>query len=114
MIALEEQNLVGMRVSDKGQALFFDAKTGQALKRIDLPVPAGTQVTSIGADQPGSPLVVLGLSNGQALVFHHAYKITYPDNKRRLPPASTTLRRAAIRARRAGPCVGARERQCQR
>lgn len=82
MIALEEQNLVGMRVSDKGQALFFDAKTGQALKRIDLPVPAGTQVTSIGADQPGSPLVVLGLSNGQALVFHHAYKITYPDNQK--------------------------------
>jgi phosphate transport system permease protein len=26
--------------------------------------------------------VVLGLSNGQALVFHHTYKITYPDNKK--------------------------------
>ncbi|WP_263226070.1 ABC transporter permease subunit [Pseudomonas alabamensis] len=82
MIALEEQNLVGMRVSDKGQVLFFDTKTGEALKRVDLPLPAGTQVTSIGADQPGSPLVVLGLSNGQALVFNHSYKITYPDNKK--------------------------------
>ncbi|PYB80220.1 phosphate ABC transporter permease [Pseudomonas sp. LB-090624] len=82
MIALEEQNLVGMRVSDKGQALFFDTKTGNELKRVDLPVPTGTQVTSISADQPGSPLVVLGLSNGQALVFHHTYKITYPDNKK--------------------------------
>src|ERR1044072_6881887 len=28
MIALEEQNLVGIRVSDTGQALFFDTKTG--------------------------------------------------------------------------------------
>jgi phosphate transport system permease protein len=71
-----------MRVSDKGQVLFFDTKTGEALKRVDLPLPAGTQVTSIGADQPGSPLVVLGLSNGQALVFNHSYKITYPDNKK--------------------------------
>ncbi|MFQ6575231.1 phosphate ABC transporter permease [Pseudomonas sp. UM16] len=87
MIALEEQNLVGMRVSDKGQALFFDTKTGAELKRVDLPVPAGAQVTSIGTDQPGNPLVVLGLSNGQALAFSHSYKITYPDNKKTITPA---------------------------
>ncbi|MDG9886111.1 ABC transporter permease subunit [Pseudomonas sp. GD04058] len=87
MIALEEQNLVGMRVSDKGQVLFFDTKSGAELKRVDLPLPAGVQVTSIGADQPGSPLVVLGLSNGQVLVFHHTYKITYPDNKKTITPA---------------------------
>ncbi|PSS57381.1 ABC transporter permease subunit [Pseudomonas sp. BBP2017] len=87
MIALEEQNLVGMRVSDKGQALFFDTKSGAELKRVDLPVPAGTQVTSIGTDQPGNPLVVLGLSNGQALAFSHSYKITYPDNKKTISPA---------------------------
>lgn len=86
MIALEEQNLVGMRISDKGQVLFFDTKTGAELKRVDLPIPTGTQVTSIGADQPGSPLISLGLSNGQALVFHHAYKITYPDNKKTITP----------------------------
>jgi phosphate transport system permease protein len=82
LIALEEQNLVGVRVSDKGQALFFDTKTAAELKRVDLPLPPGTQVSSIGTDQPGSPLVVLGLSNGQALVFNHTYKITYPDNKK--------------------------------
>ncbi|MBM3110075.1 ABC transporter permease subunit [Pseudomonas sp. P66] len=87
MIALEEQNLVGMRVSDKGQALFFDTKTGAELKRVELPLPAGTQVTSIGSDQPGNPLVVLGLSNGQALAFSHSYKITYPDNKKTITPA---------------------------
>ncbi|MHC6228094.1 ABC transporter permease subunit [Pseudomonas sp. X10] len=87
MIALEEQNLLGMRVSDKGQALFFDTKNGDEVKRLDLPLPAGTQVTSIGGDQPGSPLVVLGLSNGQALVFSHSYKITYPDNNKTITPA---------------------------
>nr|WP_314494284.1 ABC transporter permease subunit [uncultured Pseudomonas sp.] len=86
MIALEEQNLVGMRVSDKGQVLFFDTKRGAELKRVELPIPAGVQVTSIGSDQPGSPLVVLGLSNGQALLFHHSYKITYPDGKKAIAP----------------------------
>ncbi len=37
MISLEEQNQVAMRVSDKGQALFFDIDTGAELKRVDLP-----------------------------------------------------------------------------
>ncbi|MFI7855870.1 phosphate ABC transporter permease [Pseudomonas promysalinigenes] len=87
MIALEEQNLVGMRVSDKGQVIFFDTKGGNELSSVDLPLPSGTQVTSISADQPGSPLVVLGLSNGQALVFHHGYKVTYPNNKKTISPA---------------------------
>lgn len=87
MIALEEQNLVGMRVSDKGQVLFFDTKTGAALERVDLHIPAGVQVSSIGTDQPGSPMVMLGLSNGQALVFTHTYKITYPGNKKTITPA---------------------------
>ncbi|MGX1124345.1 ABC transporter permease subunit [Pseudomonas sp. HLS-6 TE3448] len=87
MISLEEQNLVGMRVSDKGRVLFFDTKTGDELQHLDLPLPADTQVTSIGVDQPGNPLVVLGLSNGQALAFSHSYKITYPDNKKTISPA---------------------------
>ncbi|MQT71367.1 phosphate ABC transporter permease, partial [Pseudomonas sp. FSL R10-0071] len=44
-------------------------------------------VTSLGEDQPGSPVVVLGLSNGQALVFRHTYKVSYPDGKKTITPA---------------------------
>ena len=87
MLSVEEQNQVGMRVSDKGLVLFFSAKTGDELSRVNLPLPAGTQVTSIGEDQPGNPVVVLGLSNGQALVFRHSYRVTYPDNKKTITPA---------------------------
>ena len=87
MISVEEQNQVGMRVSDKGMVLFFNAKTGDELSRVNLPLPAGTQVTSIGEDQPGNPVVVLGLSNGQALVFRHSYRVSYPDNKKTITPA---------------------------
>ncbi|MDD2052985.1 ABC transporter permease subunit [Pseudomonas putida] len=87
MISLEEQNQVGMRVSDKGEALFFNIKDGQELSRVSLPIPAGASVSSIGKDQPGSPLVILGLSNGQALVFRHTYKVSYPDGKKTISPA---------------------------
>ena len=87
MIALEEQNQVAMRVSDKGQALFFDLDSGAELRRVDLPIPAGTRVTSISKDQPGNPLVIVGLSNGQALVFRHTYKVSYPDGKKTISPA---------------------------
>ena len=44
-------------------------------------------VASIGKDQPGAPLIALGLSNGQVLIFKHAYQTTYPDNKKTITPS---------------------------
>lgn len=86
LLTIEEQNQVGMRVSDKGEAVFFSTKDGAELKRSQLPLPAGVSVASIGQDQPGSPLVALGLSNGKVLLFKHSYVVTYPDNKRVITP----------------------------
>jgi phosphate transport system permease protein len=87
LYGLEEQNQAGIRVSDKGQALFFNAQTGAELSRVNLPIPAGVSVTSISKDQPGAPLVVAGLSNGQVVVFRHTYKVTYPDGNKTITPA---------------------------
>ena len=87
MLSVEEQNQVGMRVSDKGLVLFFNVKNGDELSRVNLPLPADTHVTSIGEDQPGNPVVALGLSNGQALVFRHTYRVSYPDGKKTITPA---------------------------
>jgi len=87
LIALEEQNQAGMRFSDKGEALFFDAVTGQELSRVSLPLPAGVTVTAVAKDQPGTPLVVAGLSDGSALVFRHTYRVTYPEGKKTITPA---------------------------
>ncbi|KQQ57972.1 phosphate ABC transporter permease [Pseudomonas sp. Leaf129] len=85
--ALEEQNEAGMRVSEQGVALFFNAHTGEELSRTSLPIPAGVTVTASAKDQPGTPLVVLGLSNGQALVFRHTYRVTYPGGNKTITPA---------------------------
>ncbi|UVE19820.1 ABC transporter permease subunit [Pseudomonas sp. LS44] len=86
LLTIEEQNQVGMRVAANGEVVFFAAKTGEQLKRIELPLPSGVRISSIGQDLPGSNLLVLGLSNGSALVMRHAYKVTYPDNRKTISP----------------------------
>nr|WP_024688232.1 ABC transporter permease subunit [Pseudomonas asturiensis] len=87
MIAIEEQNQIGMRISDKGEVIFFDVKDGAELHRVALPLPAGATVVSIGKDQPGAPLIALGLSNGQVLIFRHSYLTTYPGNQKTITPS---------------------------
>lgn len=89
VLVIEEQNQVGMRVSDSGEALFFALEDGHELSRVSLPVPEGARVTSVAQDQPGKPLIAVGLSNGQVLVFKHAYPITYPGNKKTITPTIT-------------------------
>ncbi len=86
LLALEEQNMVGLRVAASGDVQFFSTRDGGLIKRQQLPLPAGASVVSFGQDQPGSPLVVLGLSNGQALIFKHSYNVTYPDNQKTITP----------------------------
>ncbi|AHG43393.1 phosphate ABC transporter permease [Pseudomonas syringae CC1557] len=87
MITIEEQNLIGMRISDKGEVIFFNIKDGAELQRIALPLPPGVSVASIGKDQPGAPLIALGLSNGQVLVFRHSYLTTYPNDQKTITPS---------------------------
>lgn len=86
MLALEEQNKVAMRLSRNGQVQFFTLKDGAALKVMQIPLPAGVSIVSHAEDQPGSHRVVLGLSNGQVLVFQTAYKVTYPNNVKTIEP----------------------------
>ncbi|MCD5995377.1 ABC transporter permease subunit [Pseudomonas sp. CDFA 602] len=87
MISIEEQNQIGMRISDKGEVIFFNVQDGALLHRVALPLPAGARVVSIGKDQPGAPLIALGLSNGQVLIFRHSYLTTYPDNQKTITPS---------------------------
>ena len=86
MLAIEEQNQVAMRLDAVGDVQFFELKSGEALQRLQLPLPQGVTVSSVSQDQPGTRRAVLGLSNGQALVIQHNYKITYPDNVRAIAP----------------------------
>lgn len=86
LLAMEEQNQVGMRLDRSGAVQFFQVRSGEATKQLQLPLPEGVSVASVAQDQPGSRRVALGLSNGQALVIQHNYKISYPDNVRTIEP----------------------------
>lgn len=84
--AMEEQAEVGMQVDKNGKVLFFKTETGLSIKEVVLPIPAGVSVTSLAEADPASGILAVGLSNGQALVFRHAYRITYPNDQRLITP----------------------------
>ncbi|TWC39477.1 phosphate transport system permease protein [Pseudomonas sp. SJZ079] len=86
LLAVEEQNKVAMRLDRAGRVQFFALKNGAALSQYQLPLPADASITSVSEDQPGSQRVALGLSNGQVLLFKHAYKVSYPDNVKTITP----------------------------
>ena len=86
LLAMEEQNQVAMRLGSDGQVRFFSVQTGESLRNIELPLPAGSRIVSIGQDTPGNRRFVLGLDNGQVLVAEHNYKISYPDGKKTITP----------------------------
>ncbi len=86
LMAVEEQNEVGMRLDARGQVQFFNAQDMTLMSAVTLPLPAGVQIASVGRDQPGSNRVVVGLSNGQVMVFEHRYNVTYPNDVRVISP----------------------------
>src|SRR6218665_1888536 len=86
LLSVEEQNKVAMRLSRSGQVQFFGLRDGTPMNAYQLALPEGTGIASVSQDQPGSRRVVLGLSNGEVLVFEHAYKVTYPDNVKTITP----------------------------
>jgi phosphate transport system permease protein len=86
-LAMEEQAEIGFRLTQTGNALFFDTKTGELIDDIALDIPTGAEISSFVAGEPGPARLVLGFLNGSALVFRHIYKVTYPDDKRLITPA---------------------------
>jgi phosphate transport system permease protein len=84
LYAMEEQREVGLRVTTNNQldakAVFFDAKNGQVRESFDLPLPSGAEVSSVSAGDPSTRTMALGLSNGNALLFQHEYKVSYPND----------------------------------
>ncbi|UVO17888.1 ABC transporter permease subunit [Stutzerimonas stutzeri] len=86
LLAIEEQNQVAMRLNADGQVRFFTLADGAPLANIALALLADSRIVSVGQDTPGTRRLVLGLSNGQALVIEHEYQITYPNNQKTITP----------------------------
>ncbi len=85
-LAMEEQGEIGVRFTRSGHAIFFELASGKQISDERLPIPQDTEVTSFAKGQMDQGLIALGLSNGQAVVLRHIYKVTYPDDKRQITP----------------------------
>lgn len=84
-VATEEQGEIGMRLSDSGEVSFFDLASGRLRDQKHLPVGdlKLAQFNELSADQA---LVAVQLSDGSVLPFHHAYAVSYPNDKRLITP----------------------------
>ena len=85
-LAMEEQAEIAVRFSDDGAANFFSTVTGGDIKREDLALPAGAEVTSFAFGDPTLARVALGFSDGTALVARHVYQVSYPNDVRTITP----------------------------
>ena len=81
----EEQAEIGMRVSGSGELTFFDLATGIVREQERLPI-GELQVLDVIEVVPEQGYLAASLSDGSMLLFKHAYKVTYPDDKRFIDP----------------------------
>lgn len=80
-IGLEEQGEMALRVSQRGELVFFNTTSGDIVTRhtLDLKAP----VSSINAS---TDTVALGLENGEVVVFKYVFDVSYLDDRRTLTP----------------------------
>ncbi len=85
-LTMEEQAEIGLRVTDAGQLMFFNTRNGDIIQQENINIPSGATITSFAVASEYSGLLALGFSNGEAQVFKHKYKSTYPDGIRVITP----------------------------
>lgn len=81
----EEQAEIGMRVAGSGELTFFDLATGAVREQERLPI-GERQVLDVVEVIPEQGYLAASLSDGSILLFKHAYKVSYPDDKRFIDP----------------------------
>ena len=80
-LGLEEQGTMGVRFTDTGQVVFFDAENGKIVKSVDLSL--GSKVTSVASNLNQ---VMLGLEDGHAMLVKYIFDLSYPNDVRTLTP----------------------------
>jgi len=78
-LALERYGEIGMRYSRDGELVYFRLEDGETLRRVDLAVPEGVSVTSIGNGEPRARQVIFGLSDGTAIIVEHGFNLEFPE-----------------------------------
>lgn len=82
-LAVEEQNVVGLRVTDSGRMVFFKVADGKTIKEVNV---AGRKRLSAFIAGDIKDDLAFGFTDGSAMVVRHKYDITYPDNVKHVEP----------------------------
>ena len=85
-LAMEEQNEIGMRMTDSGRVVFFNTADGKVIDERQLLSGPATISGWTKGDKAGA-ILAYGLSDGTVLAFRHIYKTTFPANVRKITPA---------------------------
>ncbi|PHS70004.1 MAG: phosphate ABC transporter permease [Methylophaga sp.] len=85
-ITLNEYNDVALMLTMQGQARFFNANDGQLMLEPILPLPSDSQISSFSKGASATGVFAYGFTDGRALVFKQEYKISYPNDKRKITP----------------------------
>jgi phosphate transport system permease protein len=83
---IERYGEVGLTITSDAQLQFFNADTGALTQEVQLALPANVTVTAFGKADPRTGTIILGLSNGQALIAKHEYLLSYPNDQRQVNP----------------------------
>lgn len=86
MLAMEEQNEIGVRFTNQGYAVFFGTTDGKLLSAQRLKIPEQMRMSSFAQGNPVKGTVAYGSSDGHVLVAQHKYQVSYPDDKRHIEP----------------------------
>ena len=87
LLGVEEQNEVAVRFTDAGQVVFFEVATGKNILTQAIKIPEGAHIVSFAQGSPNNEgAVIYGLSDGKAIIVKHQYKVTYPNNIRKITP----------------------------
>lgn len=85
-LSMEEQAEIGVRYDSAGNVRFFSTADGKTVLDAHLPLPPDTQITAATDGGRSHNLIGLGLSDGSVLLTRDAYRVTFPDNRRRITP----------------------------
>lgn len=86
-VALNEYNDVALSADLNGDVKFFVAGNGDLISKPQLPLPLDSQVSSFTKAAPYTGVMAYGFDDGRALLFKREYKISYPDDKRKVTPS---------------------------
>jgi len=86
-LSMEEQAEIGVRVTDQGEVIFFNALSGSVIKSETIDIPANSSISGLSTISDPLRQFAIGFSNGDALVIQHNYTSSYPDGKRVITPS---------------------------